>query len=124
MFAALANFVDVHSAGIGLALLRSVVAPAAAPDPGPPLVATQADAEPKGPSGPYRSAIARPLEELLDELLVELLVELPPLSDCPLLVHSVGPTQLWLFSQPQPVLWLQQAGMVWPYQAHVPQLCA
>ena len=35
-----------------------------------------------------------PPPELLDELLEELLDELPPASVCPLLVHSVGPTQL------------------------------
>jgi hypothetical protein len=43
---------------------------------------------------------------------------------CPAFVHVWHPTQLRLHppsSQPQPVVWLQQAGTLDPYQLQVPQ---
>lgn len=53
------------------------------------------------------------LEELEEELLDELEVELPEQTTPPLpywLLQVVSPIQLWLFSQPQPLLWLAHRG--------------
>lgn len=52
------------------------------------------------------------LEELL-ELELELL-ELPPWE-----LHVLTPIQLWLFSQPQPSVWLLHIGYEVPYQLQV-----
>jgi hypothetical protein len=47
---------------------------------------------------------------LLDVVVVVLPLPLHPEQLCPAFVHSCGPIQLALFSQPHPVLWLQQTG--------------